>query len=551
MKPNDTQANTSTLAEGSAQPSNVDPLENIDQTKNATQHSDGVRRLFKSTGLVSAMTMLSRILGFAREMIIAYLFGATAGVDAFIVAFKIPNFMRRLFAEGAFSQAFVPVLSEYRQTRDEKDIRAFVNHMFGTLGMVLLAVSIVAILIAPVLVRIFAPGFGDDSTRYTLATHMLRITFPYLLLISLTAFAGAVMNTYGRFGIPAFTPVLLNVSLIATALWLSPYTAKPIYALAWGVLIAGVVQLLFQLPFLKRLHLLPTRPWPTLRDPGVRRVLKLMVPALFGVSVAQINLLLDTIFASFLKVGSVSWLYYSDRLMTFPLGVFGVAIATVILPHLSRKFADQDSPAYSYALDWALQGILIIGVPSAVGLFILSGPLLATIFQHGHFNADDVMMTRQSLMAFAFGVPGFMLIKVLASGFYARQNIKTPVKVAAIAMVTNMCLNAALIVPLAHAGLALATTIAGVLNAGLLWWLLCRRGIYKPSPGWLKFLMRLVLANAVMAMLLVWFSGNLYQWLEWSWWQRAGHLALLVTMAVAAYFASLWACGFKWQLRQV
>ena len=403
------------------------------------------KALFKSTSVVVAMTMISRVFGFIRDMVSAYFFGAGAAFDAFSVAFKIPNFMRRLFAEGSFSQAFVPVLSEYQKQKNPDEIQRFINSMAGSLGLVLLCVTIAGELLAPWLIRVIAAGFDTDGPRYELAVTMLRITFPYLMLISLTAFCGSILNTYSRFLVAAFTPVFLNICMIAAAIWFAPQFYAPIIALAWGVFVAGVVQLLFQIPFLKQLRLLPI-PRPNFRDPGVKKVLKLMVPALFGVSVSQINLLMDTLFASFLIVGSVSWLYYSDRLMEFPLGVFGVAISTVILPNLSRHHASQSHEEFSMTLDWALRCVLLVGIPAGVVLAILSGPMLSTLFQHGTlFDGHSVMMAKQSLAMFAIGIAPFMLIKILASGFYAKQNLRTPVRIGVIAMIANILFNCILI----------------------------------------------------------------------------------------------------------
>ncbi|MGB4898639.1 MAG: murein biosynthesis integral membrane protein MurJ, partial [Ignavibacteria bacterium] len=414
--------------------------------------------LLRSSSLVSLMTFLSRMAGFARDMVIAQLFGAGAGMDAFLVAFRIPNFMRRLFGEGAFSQAFVPVLAEYQQTRSVDDVRSFIARVSGQLTMVLSIVTAIGMIATPLIIFLFAPGFGEHSSRTMLATEMLRITFPYLMLISLTAMAGAVLNTYGYFGVPAITPVLLNVSMILAALYLSPYCHHPVVALAWGVLIAGIVQFLFQLPFLHQRKLL-VKPRRARGDAGVKQVMKLMIPALFGVSIAQLNLMVDSIFASFLQVGSVSWLYFTDRLTDFPLGVFGVAIATVILPHLSRRHAEQRSEKFSQAIDWGLKSLLLVGVPAGIGLAFFSMPLIACCFAYGKFSVIDLLQTQKSLMALASGVPAFMMVKVLASGFYACQDIKTPVKIGAYAMLINSLLCALLIWPLAHAGLALASAL--------------------------------------------------------------------------------------------
>ncbi len=500
--------------------------------------------LLRSTALVSSMTMVSRIVGFVRDALIALIFGATAGVDAFVVAFKIPNFMRRLFAEGAFSQAFVPVLAEYQQKHTPEESQQFINRIAGSLSLALLAVTVLAILIAPLLITIFAPGFGADSIRYLLASDMLRITFPYLMLISLTAMCGAVLNTYGYFGVPAITPVLLNICMIAASVFLAPLLSEPVTALAWGVLAAGVVQLLWQLPFLYRIHLLP-RPVFVWRDAGVRRVMKLMVPALFGVSVAQVNLLLDTIFASFLPVGSVSWLYYSDRLTDLPLGVFGVAIATVILPHLSREHAKADKATFSQAIDWGLRMIALIALPSAIGLFMLAGPLLATLLGYGQFTHRDVEQSHLSLMAMALGIPAFMWVKILASSFYAQQNIKTPVKVGIFVMGVNVLLNLILMGPLRHAGLALATTLAAYINIGILFFLLYKNGHYVPCRGWGRFVLRVGFASAMIIAFLAFYAAPLAEWLSWSLPKRGLELAIVLTGSIIIYLGCLFVAGLR------
>lgn len=502
------------------------------------------KSLFKSTSVVMSMTMISRVFGFIRDMVTATLFGAGAQFDAFSVAFKIPNFMRRLFAEGSFSQAFVPVLSEYQKQKSKEEVTQFINAMAGTLGVTLLMVTIVGVIAAPWIVRLFAPGFATSGERFDLAVTMLRITFPYLMLISLTAFSGAILNTYSRFWVAAFTPVFLNICMIGAAIWLSPQFATPIIALAWGVFIAGVVQLLFQWPFLRNMQLLP-RARVNFRDPGVRRVLKLMVPALFGVSVGQVNLLVDTLFASLLAVGSVSWLYYSDRLMEFPLGVFGVAISTVILPNLSRHHSTQSAESYSLTLDWALRAVLLVGIPAAVVLAVLSGPMLSTLFQYGAFTGHAVIMAHQSLVAFAIGIAPFMLVKILAAGFYAKQDMRTPVRIGVIAMVANIVLNILLIWPLAHAGIALATSLAALVNTACLFYYLRKRGHYHPREGWTSFSLRLLAANLVLALWLWWGAGDLNTWIAQTAFWRCTHLAFLLLSAVLIYFASLWLTGIR------
>lgn len=502
------------------------------------------KHLVKSTSVVISMTMISRIFGFIRDMVQASLFGAGIASDAFTVAFKIPNFMRRLFAEGSFSQAFVPVLSEYQKTRSKEEVQQFINAMSGTLGAALCVVTIIGMLAAPWIIRLFAPGFETSGPRFDLAVTMLRITFPYLLFISLTAFSGAILNTYSRFWVAAFTPVFLNISMIACAIWLSPQFSAPIIGLAWGVFIAGIVQFAFQWPFLKSLQLLPKFVFQ-LSDAGVRRVLKLMVPALFGVSVGQVNLLVDTIFVSLLVVGSPTWLYYSDRLMEFPLGVFGVAISTVILPHLSRHHASQSRESFSLTIDWALRSVLLVGLPAAVMLGVLAGPMLSTLFQHGTFDSHAVVMASQSVMAFAVGIAPFMLVKVLAAGFYAKQDTRTPVRIGVLAMVTNIVFNVALIWPLAHAGIALATSLAAVLNTAFLFYFLRQRGFYQPRDGWSLFIVRLSIANVLLAVWLWIGAGNLTDWTtQYSLW-RLEHLTFLLATSMFVYMGALWLTGVR------
>lgn len=490
------------------------------------------------------MTFISRMLGFGRDMILAQMFGAEAAMDAFYIAFKIPNFMRRLFAEGAFSQAFVPVLAEYQKTRTIDEVRLFLARIAGSMSAVLSLVTLIGIIASPVVIYIFAPGFGEDSVRSELATYMLKLTFPYLLLISLTAMAGAILNTYGYFGVPAITPVLLNISLIVSAVYLSTKFTTPVIALAWGVLIAGIVQLLFQIPFLMQ-HKLLVKPKFVFADPGVKRVMKLMVPALFGVSVAQVNLMIDTIFASFLQVSSVTWLYYTDRLTDFPLGVFGVAIATVILPHLSRRHAEKNTDNFSKALDWALRLLLLIGVPAACGLVFFAMPIIAGFFAYGKFNVIDVLQTKRSLITLGLGVPAFMMVKVLASGFYAKQNIKTPVKVGVSAMIINSIFCALLFIPMEHAGLTLASTIAGYVNCGTLLFLLIKRGIFKLSPGWTKFLFQLFIANFLIAIYLYYIQGDVDFWFNLPRLHRILKLLLHVFVSFIIYIGALWTCGLR------
>lgn len=508
-------------------------------------------RLLKRTGLVSLNTTLSRVLGLIRDMVFLRLFGAAAGMDAFLVAFRIPNFLRRLFAEGAFSLAFVPVISEVKTQRDQAAVKSLVDHVAGTLGGILFAVTLVGVVAAPVLVMVFAPGFIDEADKFGLTQQMLRITFPYLLFISLVALAGGVLNTYGRFGVPAFTPVILNICLIVAAVWVAPGMAQPVVALAWGVFIAGVVQLLFQLPFLASIGLLPRPRWGW-RNEDVRRILRLMMPAIFGSSVAQINLLFDTLIASFLVTGSVTWLYTSDRLVEFPLGVFGIALATVVLPSLSKKHASDSMQDFSRTLDWALRWVLVIAAPAMVGLMVLAGPIITTLFHYGQFSDHDVQMAALSLMAYALGLPAFIYIKVLAQGFYARQDTRTPVRIGIIAMLANMVLNVVMVGVLyvsavegLHAGLALATAGSAFLNAGLLLRTLQREGIYQPQPGWVKLVVVVTLASLAMGGLLAVMATDVGSWLGMGWFERSWRLLMWVIVGKVVYLGVLMMGGIR------
>ncbi len=496
------------------------------------------------------MTGISRVLGLVRDVSLAVFVGAGANADAFFIAFKIPNFLRRLFAEGAFSQAFVPVLSEYREQRSREAVQGLIDRVAGALGGVVLAVSVLAVVAAPLVAALFAPGFINMPEKFALTVDLIRITFPYLLFITLTGFAGAILNSWERFAVPAFTPVLLNVCLISAAWVGSTWFEEPVYALAWGVLLAGLVQWLFQWPFLHALALRPRPRWDW-KDEGVQRILALMLPALFGVSVSQINLLLDTVLASFLPTGSVSWLYFSDRLAELPLGVFAIAIATVILPSLSRSRAREEAESFSRTLDWALRLVLLVAIPAALALIILAGPILATLFQYRETTPRDITMASFSLMAYAGGLAAFMLIKVLAPGFYARQDMKTPVRIGVIAMVSNMVLNLLFVVPLhlfwqiGHVGLAAATALSAWLNAGLLWHGLRRTGVYRPQPGWGRYGLQLLLASALMSLLLLWWLPPMPVWFEWGWSQRLLATAGLCLGGIAVYLGVLLALGMR------
>jgi putative peptidoglycan lipid II flippase len=502
--------------------------------------------MLRSLSVVGSLTLLSRILGFVRDIVIATLFGATAGADAFLVAFKIPNFMRRLFAEGAFSQAFVPVLSEYKTNSPEK-VQSLIDHVAGTLGFVLLILTVLGIVFAPYLIMLFAPGFVDEPHKYQLAVDMLRITFPYLLFVSLTAFAAGILNSYDHFSSPAFSPVIMNVCMIAASLGFTQYFQEPILALAWSVLISGILQFGFQLPFLSKLHLMPIPRLKKEPDEGVKKILNLMLPVLFSVSVGQISLLISTLMASFLVTGSIAWLYYADRLLEFPIGVFGVALATVVLPKLSGLAARNAQEDYNKTLDWSLKWVFLVGVPSTLGLIFLSKPIFVTLFYRGQFGLNDVEMSAQALMAYSIGLLGFVLIKILASGFFARQDTKTPTKVAFISIVSNIVLNFVLIWSLKHVGLALATALSATLNAGLLYFYLRKQDAFQPLKGWGLFLGRIAIASIVMIALLVWFVPNLENWLQWSSGMRFLQLGIWVCSAMIVYFFILWISGLRFK----
>ena len=490
--------------------------------------------------------MISRVFGMIRDIILARLFGAGLGFDVFIVAFRIPNFLRRLFAEGGFSQAFIPVLSEYRETRSKTEVQNLIDHTCATLGTILFLISIIGVIASPILISVFAPGFIEKSEKFELASDMLRITFPYIFFISLTAFAGAILNTYRSFSIPAFTPVLLNISLIICAIWLAPQFPedKQIIALAWGVFFAGIVQLLFQLPFLLRLKLLP-RPRFNRDKEGVTRIMRLMLPTLFAVSITQINLLIDTLIASFLQTGSISWLYYSDRIVELPLGVFGIALATVILPNLSAEYTKGDTRAYGNILTWAMVIVLLISLPAALGLVLLSAPILTTLFQYAEFTNNDVVMSSKSLIAYSLGLPGFILIKVLSSAFFSRQNTVTPVKIAAVAMVSNIILNVILVAPLGHAGLALASSISAYIGVILLFLKLRDSGFSVKSSSVFKILLKITISITVMSVLLFFAVPEAGVWFELGVYQRVLQLTTWVMLGTLIYIITLWLLGVR------
>ena len=524
--------------------------------ENTPKPPPSVRRLLQSTSVVAGMTVLSRILGLVRDVVFARLFGAGVVMDAFFVAFKIPNIFRRFFAEGAFSQSFVPVFAEYDEMKPQAEVKDLVDRVAGTFGLILFVFTAIGVVASPALIALFGMGWlwspaPEDADKFALAVDMLRLTFPYLFFISMTALAGSILNTHQRFGAVAFAPVLLNIVLISVAAFVAPYYSRPGIALAAGVFVAGLVQLLFMLPFLARIKMLPVPRWG-FSDSGVRRIMRLMVPAVFGSSVAQINILFDTLIASFLVTGSISWLYYSDRLMEFPLGVFGIALATVILPNLSRQHAAQSPEQFSATLDWAMRLTVLIALPATIGLLMLAGPLLATIFYGGQFNTRDVSMAMPSLQAYAIGLTGFIFVKVLAPGYFARQDTRTPVRIGIKALAANMVLNVAIVVPWVqagwpapHAGLAMATALSAFLNAGLLSRGLYKENVWRPRPGWRRFLSQVAVATGIMAILLYTFVDPVANWLEVDVWTRCRWLAGGVIGGALAYCGVLLAIGLR------
>ncbi len=490
------------------------------------------------------MTLVSRVLGFVRDVIVATAFGDRMAADAFFVAFKIPNLFRRLFAEGAFSQAFVPVLSETRANEGEAAVRRLIDAVSGTLAAVLLGVVTLGVIAAPIFVVVFAPGFVHQTAKLELSASLLRVTFPYLLFISLSGLLGSVSNVYGRFGIPALSPIMLNISMIIGALWIAPYMAEPIMGLALGVFAGGVTQLGMQYAGLRQLGIRP-RPALAFSDPGVRKILRLMAPAIFGVSVAQINMMLDTILASYLQTGSISWLYYADRLCEFPLGVFGLALSTVILPALAQHHNAGTAESFSATLDWGLRWVFVIGAPAAIGLAVLAVPLLSTLFQYGAMDHRAVVMSGQALVALAVGLVPFILVKVLAPGFYARQDTRTPVRIGIISLISSSVLNLMLVYPLKHVGLALATSLGAYLNSWMLYSTLRRNGIYRAGRGWRRLLVQISGASLAMGLVLWACVTPLDQWQAWTIGMRALRLSLAICAGAVVYFGALWLCGLR------
>ncbi|TBL99579.1 murein biosynthesis integral membrane protein MurJ [Hafnia paralvei] len=500
--------------------------------------------LLKSLAAVSSMTMFSRVLGFARDALVARIFGAGVATDAFFVAFKLPNLLRRIFAEGAFSQAFVPILAEYKSQQGEEATRTFVAYVSGMLTLVLALVTVLGMIAAPWVIWATSPGFLRDPDKFELTASLLRITFPYILLISLASLAGAVLNTWNRFSVPAFAPTFLNLSMIGFSLFAAPYFNPPIMALAWAVTVGGVLQLAYQLPHLKKIGML-VLPRINLRDAGVWRVMRLMGPAIIGVSVSQISLIINTIFASFLVSGSVSWMYYADRMMEFPSGVLGVALGTILLPSLAKSVSSGRLDDYSRLMDWGLRLCFVLALPSTVALGILSKPLISSLFQYGQFTAFDTEMTQRALIAYSVGLMGIILVKVLAPGFYSHQNIRTPVKIAIASLIMTQLMNLAFIGPFKHAGLSLSIGLAACLNAGLLYWQLRKQKMYIPQTGWVLFLTKLVIAVVVMAAVLIGMMWFMPAWDTGNMLMRILRLLLVVVVGAGSYFAALALLGFR------
>ncbi|MDQ6619285.1 MAG: murein biosynthesis integral membrane protein MurJ [Pseudomonadota bacterium] len=500
--------------------------------------------LLRAVGTISGMTLLSRITGLARESLKATAFGAGADMDAFEAAFRLPNILRRMFAEGAFAQAFVPIFAEYRRQRGEDETRALVSRVATLLTLVLLVVTAIGVLAAPWLVYALASGFARTPGKVELTASMIRVVFPYILFVSLVSLAGGVLNVYRRFAIPAITPVLLNVAIICAAIFLAPYFDPPVKALAWGVLFGGVAQLALQIRPLLAIHMLP-RPSFDWHDPGVRRVLRAMAPAVIGVSAGQITILVNTQFAAALGDGRISWITYADRLMEFPTAILGVALGTVLLPSLSRHHSDKDPVQYSSLLDWGIRLAFLLALPAAVALWLLAIPIISTLYEYGRFTIQDVFQTRTALLGYAVGLLGLVIVKILAPGFYARQNIRTPVKIAFVSVLVGLALSLVLMRFIGHAGLTLATSIGACLNASLLYLFLRRSAIYQPRPGWMSFLARVVIALGVLALVLWAISGPAAWWLNATLTHRIARLTLICAVAMVVYFAALWLLGFR------
>jgi len=513
------------------------------------------KKLLRSGAIVSAMTLISRVLGLVRDAFLAALLGAGPAADVYLFVAKIPNFMRRLFAEGAFAQAFVPVFSEYQATKSEDELRYFVACVSGTLGTIVTCVAIAGVILSPLLVMIFGAGWfvewlndGEGAQKFELASLMLKITFPYLWFITLVGLAGSILNALGRFAVSSFTPVFLNLAIISAVVFIAPHFEEPAIGIAWGWFIGGLAQLLFQLPFLYRARMLVKPKWAW-NDPGVIKIRTLMIPALFGVSVSQINLLFDTVIATFLTTGSVSWLFFADRLLEFPLGLFGIAIATVILPSLSRQYSSKSPQLFTTTMDWAVRMILLMGMPAMIGLMVLAAPMITVLFMRGEFGASEVVMSSYALIAYGCGLVSFMLIKVLAPGFYARQDTKTPVKIGIRAMIANMGFNVVLAGSLGYEygyiGLALATALSATCNAFWLYRQLKQDGVYQFSQLTKIFAVKAMVSAALMGAIVLYLSPELAIWFEMDFMMKVAYLTGLIGIAGVSYFSTFVLLGLR------
>jgi len=507
--------------------------------------------LLKTLATISGMTMLSRVTGLVRELLIARAFGASVYTDAFFVAFRIPNLLRRLFAEGAFAQAFVPILAEYKNQKGDAAAKELVDHVASALAWTLLLTCVLGIIGSPIVVYVIATGLKSSPAAFDATVLMTRIMFPYIIFMSMVALAGGVLNTWREFKVPAFTPVLLNVSFIIASLFVAPYLPQPVYALALAVFVGGVLQLVFQIPALTKIGMFPrfsANPLTPFRDVAVKRVLKQMVPATFAVSVAQISLMINTNIASRLDSGSVSWLSYADRLMEFPSALLGVALGTILLPSLSKAHADGDADEYSSLLDWGLRLTFLLALPAAVMLLTISTPMTAVLFHYGKFSAHDVAMTSNALIAYGIGLIGLILVRILAPGFYAKQNIKTPVKIAIGVLIATQLMNLLFVPLIDHAGLALAIGLGACINAVFLFLGLRKRGIYTPLPGWNQFFAKLVGALFLLAGVAMWVAGY-FDWiaLRAQPMVRVGALCVVMLACGVVYFGALFLMGFRFK----
>ncbi len=505
--------------------------------------------LLRTLAAISSMTMLSRVTGVLRESLFARAFGSSAYTDAYNIAFRLPNLLRRLFAEGAFSQAFVPILSEYKNEHGETETKQLIDHVGTVLLWSTILISIIGIIAAPALVLLIGSGLTKTPGAYDLSVVMTRFMFPYIACMSFVALAGGVLNTWRQFKIPAFTPVLLNMSFILAALFLPQYLEQPLHAMTIAVMVGGLLQVGLQIPALMKIGMLPRirlNPVASLREGGVQRVLKKMGPAVFAVSAAQISLMINTSIAAGLAAGSVTALTYADRLMEFPTAMLGVALGTILLPSLSKANIEGDTTEYSSLLDWGLRLTFLLALPSAVGLATLAEPMIAALFHYGAFSAESIPAAAKPLMAYSAGLLGIILVKTLAPAFYARQDIKTPVRIAIGVLVATQLMNMIFVPQMAVAGLALSIGLGACINAAFLFVLLRKRGIFVPQPGWLKFFLKLLLAVAVMGAVAYYGSAQF----DWAALQRHALLRLgalfgIIAVCALTYFAVLFACGFR------